>query len=40
MRAVAEAMIQRIEDQIALDIGDRAADKTARGDGGSRLHRS
>src|SRR5262245_54063262 len=31
VRAVAEAMIERIEDEIALDIGDRASDEGARG---------
>ena len=43
MRAVAEAMIERVDDQIALDIGNRAADETARRGGGGfdgRLHRA
>src|SRR5580698_6099525 len=38
MRAVAEAMIERVENEIALDIGDRASDEPARG-GSSRLDR-
>ena len=30
MRAVAEAVVERLEDQVALDVGDRAADQRAR----------
>ena len=30
MRAVAEAMLQRLEDQVAFDVGNGAADQRAR----------
>ena len=30
MRAVAEAVLERLQDEIALDVGDGAADKRAR----------
>src|SRR6202023_3705050 len=30
MRAVAEAVLERLEDEVALDVGDRAADERAR----------
>ena len=34
MGAVAEAMLQRLEDEVALDIGDGAADEALPGTGG------
>ena len=39
MRAVAEAMLERLQDQVALDIRHRAADQRARHLlGGDRRH--